>query len=341
VAIIQDNRLVLTNEVARRLLRIESEARAAQADIFTFIDEEFREPLRERMQRRLVAEGDEPSSYATRLRRADGEPFEAELHVRRVQQLGRSAVQCVVIDISDRVRLEEQQRHSQKMEAVGTLAGGIAHDFNNLITVILGMSHMLRGRSGAADIADMIEKAANQAATLTGQLLRFARRGEATFEPVDMHVVIRDVVDIVGCAVDRGVEFEVRPGAHRATVYGDAVQLQQVVLNLLINARDAMPQGGRVVVQTRNPRGKEIPNAGADPPLEVCVSDSGPGIPSEIADRVFEPYFSTKPVGKGSGMGLSVVYGILRRHHGSVRFESPPGGGAKFIVHLATTEPPH
>ena len=338
VAIIQDDRFVFTNETLRRLLRIGSEEQAAQANVFAFIDDEHREQLRERMYRRLAGEGTEPTRYTARLRRADGEAFEVELHVRRVQQLGRNALQCVVIDISDRLRLEEQLRHTQKMEAVGALAGGIAHDFNNLLTAILGMSGVLRQRSGMADIADVIEKAASQAATLTSQLQRFAHRDADTSGPVDVHAIIRDVVDILSCSVDRSVEFEIQPRALCATVQGDAAQLHQVVLNLAVNARDAMPQGGRVVIETRNSEAENGHDSGATPRLEVAVSDSGPGIPPVIADRIFEPFFSTKPTGKGSGMGLAMVYGIVRRHHGMVRFECPPSGGTTFLVHLPTAD---
>ncbi len=241
---------------------------------------------------------------------------------------------------ADKSSLEEQLRQSQKMEAVGTLAGGIAHDFNNLLTGILGYADLLRGGSlspaQTEKAATVIERAARRAAELTQQLLGFARKGKYQNIPVDLHATIAEVVSLLGRTLDKNIEIESALSADEPFVLGDPVQIQQVILNLSVNARDAMEGGGtlsfitdRVKLSTRSPSDPEDTSHDF---IRMSVADTGCGIPEEVQPRIFEPFFTTKEQGKGTGMGLSMVYGIVKNHGGSICVSSEAGKGTRFEI---------
>lgn len=251
-----------------------------------------------------------------------------------------------------KAELEEQLRHAQKLEAIGTLAGGIAHDFNNILTGILGHASLLR-REGAmpvgeqsaialeqvAQAARVIELAAEQGADLTRQLLSLARTGPTETRPVDMHQSIEEVCELSGRTLGKDIELVLDLHAERSVIPGDPGQLLHVFLNLVVNARDAMPEGGEVRFATRVFQlGVEAahlyPELLPGEYLEVRVSDTGTGISEADLQRIFEPFFTTKDPGKGTGMGLSQVYGILRNHGGLVRCDSLLGQGTTFRVLL-------
>jgi len=246
-------------------------------------------------------------------------------------------------EIGERLRLEEQLRFSQKMEAIGQLAGGVAHDFNNLLGGILGYASVLKREtehgSKAHEAAGTIEKAAQNAADLTKQLLGFARRGKFRSVSVDMHQLVREVVSLLERSLDKNIEIELDLEARRFSVKGDPGQLQQVLLNLAINARDAMPEGGHLSIGT-----SELDIDGFHPKwgsrvvpdryVSITVSDTGHGIPPDIIDRIFEPFFTTKGHGAGTGMGLATVYGIADNHGGSISVEAEDGHGSTFEVVL-------
>jgi nitrogen-specific signal transduction histidine kinase/CheY-like chemotaxis protein len=256
---------------------------------------------------------------------------------------GRPARLAIVQDITERVRLENDLREVQKMEAVGQLAGGIAHDFNNLLTGILCSAQLLKTGPGVPkavyETADVIEKAACRAAELTSQLLGFARRGKHQDIPVDLGASIRTVIQLMGGAIDPRVAVEAALPPEPVWVHGDPNQMEQVVLNLAMNARDAMSGGGRLTFAAE-PIDLDAAacagRPGARPGRYVVlrVSDTGCGIGEEIRDRIFEPFFTTKPVGKGTGMGLAMVYGITRNHGGWVEVDSTVGKGTTFRVYL-------
>jgi signal transduction histidine kinase len=254
-------------------------------------------------------------------------------------------------DIGEHRRLEQHVRQMQKMEAIGTLAGGVAHDFNNLLTGILGYANELKLNSDPGDevhgAASVIENAATRAAELTRQLLGFARKGKIKDVPVDVHRLIQEVVSVLSHTLDRRISTSQQLRAQPSYVLGDPPQLQQVLLNLGVNARDAMPAGGELVFETCAAELDEEycqDHLGASPGryLMISVTDTGTGIPSHIVDRIFEPYFTTKEEGKGTGMGLAMVYGIVKNHGGSVRVYSENGRGTTFKVYLpvATAPPP-
>ena len=245
---------------------------------------------------------------------------------------------------AERGRLEEQLRQAQKMEAVGQLAGGIAHDFNNILTIVKGNAELLKmglpSTGDQAEFADEVIKGANRAADLIRQLLAFARKGKWQVVPVDIHNTIAQTVNMLAHSIDRRIDIRMELHASPSTVMGDPTQLQNALLNLGVNARDAMADGGVLTYATRN-----VTLAEADSNehpyeltsgnfLEICVTDTGVGMDEQTQERVFEPFFTTKEVGKGTGLGLAGVYGCVKSHDGSISVASEPGRGATFAILL-------
>ena len=253
-----------------------------------------------------------------------------------IDQFGR--VVCVISlghDITDRLReeeqrrkLEDQVRQSQKLEAVGRLAGGVAHDFNNLLTVINGCSDLLAEQSRlgepARELADEIRRAGEQAASLTKQLLAFGRRQIVAPTVLDLNEVVRDVEKMLRRLIGEHIELTVSVDARPAHVKADPGNLVQVLMNLAINARDAMPQGGTLAVRT----------AVTGEAVELTVSDTGVGMDVATRARMFEPFFTTKPPGEGTGLGLATVHTIVEQAGGHIAVESEPGHGATFRIEL-------
>jgi signal transduction histidine kinase/CheY-like chemotaxis protein len=244
---------------------------------------------------------------------------------------------------SEKLRLESQLLQSQKLEAIGTLAGGVAHDFNNLLAGILGYAGLLKVQIDPKDdrhrAVETIERAAERAAELTRQLLGFARKGKMQQTRVDLHETIEEVFNLLGRTIDKSIEVVRSLDARSACVLGDPSQLQQIILNLAVNARDAMPEGGSLKIETRDVEMDErdcrqYPEAAPGRYVTLLVSDTGRGIPPENRDRIFEPFFTTKPKGEGSGMGLAMVYGIVKSHGGFISVYSEPGVGSTFRVFL-------
>jgi signal transduction histidine kinase/CheY-like chemotaxis protein len=236
---------------------------------------------------------------------------------------------------------EEQLRQAQKMDAVGQLAGGIAHDFNNLLTGILGHAAVLLDESppgsDAHEAAATIAAAARRAAELTRQLLQFSRRRPLAAVPFDAHEVLAQVIRLLGRTLDPRIRLDQRLAAPRAVVTGDPGQLEQAVLNLAVNARDAMPEGGVLRFETEVVRRDDAwaaRHSGAVPGehLAIRVADTGHGITPAVRERMFEPFFTTKAPGSGTGLGLASVYAIARAHGGGVDVESEPGRGARFTL---------
>ena len=245
-------------------------------------------------------------------------------------------------DVTTQKRLEEQLRQSQKMEAIGQLAGGVAHDFNNILTVIHGHASLLAA-SGldetATRSAHQITQAAERAAGLTRQLLTFSRRQLIQPKRLDMNKIVGNMTDMLGRILGEDVSLQLNYSASPAPVEADAGMMEQVLLNLAVNARDAMPRGGQLsvrisVVDVNDEHVRRHPEARAG--RFVCVSkgDTGVGIPPENLSRIFEPFFTTKEVGKGTGLGLATVYGIVKQHQGWVEVESTVGKGTTFRIYI-------
>jgi signal transduction histidine kinase/ActR/RegA family two-component response regulator len=249
-------------------------------------------------------------------------------------------------DISERKRLEEQFLHAQKMQAMGALAGGVAHDFNNLLTVIFGAGHMARAAAEAPEVApeiradlDEVLAAAHRASVLTGQLLAFSRRQIVQPRRLDLRALVSGMEKMLRRLVGEHIQVDAALADEPLTVFADQGQLTQVVMNLAINARDAMPDGGTLRVTLRSggrPTGTPLPDESlsADRFAILSVSDTGTGIDPTIVPQIFEPFFTTKPVGQGTGLGLATVYGIVTSLGGAVRVDSEVGRGSSLEVYI-------
>ncbi len=243
----------------------------------------------------------------------------------------------------ERRRLEEQLRQGQKMEAIGRLSGGIAHDFNNLLTVILGNITLLEiddrlPQDVTSSVRD-IKGAAKRASNLTSQLLAFSRRQPIQTTSIDLNRVVQEMTSMLQRIVGEDVRMEMQPATHPVPTRADASKIEQMVLNLVLNARDAMPRGGRLTVSTflTEVTAANLPAAlNARPGRFACltVSDTGTGISAEIMPRIFDPFFTTKEVGKGTGLGLATVFGIVEIHQGWIQVQSEVGRGTTFRVYL-------
>jgi two-component system, cell cycle sensor histidine kinase and response regulator CckA len=245
----------------------------------------------------------------------------------------------------ERERLREQMAQARKMQAVGQLAGGIAHDFNNLLQIILGHASLAAGDAtteGSESLAE-IRQAAERATALVRQLLLFSRRQQPSKEVVDLNDVLSGILKMLRRLIGEHVVLEFRPTVPLRPVRASVGELEQIVINLCTNARDAMPDGGTITVSTAplrlDPREAALPlGAGGGGWVELRVQDTGVGIPPELHDRIFEPFFTTKEVGKGTGLGLATVYAIVEQHGGTIRLQSEPGRGTTMAVLLPASE---
>jgi PAS domain S-box-containing protein len=278
--------------------------------------------------------------------RKDGTSYPADCTTTPIREHGQPVGAVVVLrDTSERAQLEEQLRQSQKLEAVGQLAGGIAHDFNNLMTVIAGHSELALTRPHADDDGPLLEhvreisQAAQRASALTQQLLAFSRRQVLQPRLLDLNEVVAGARPLLARLIGEDLQLDVRQAPQLGSVRADRIQLEQVLMNLAVNARDAMPGGGSITLETGNVELSAADlqgHAHAHPGqfVMLAVTDSGCGIPAEIRERVFEPFFTTKEQGQGTGLGLATVYGIVAQSGGLVTVDSTVGTGTRFTLYL-------
>src|SRR4051794_18359032 len=237
----------------------------------------------------------------------------------------------VLRDVTERRRLEDQLRQGQKMEAIGQLAGGIAHDFNNLLTVIGGYSEIARRRIGAGPGAGElleVERAAERATQLTRQLLAFSRQQVLDPHPLDLGQVAAGLLPMLRRLIGEDIEVAMLAAPGLPSVLADRSQIEQVVVNLAVNARDAMPSGGTLTIETRV----------VDERVALIVTDTGVGMEPSVLEHLFEPFFTTKGVGAGTGLGLATVHGIVTQSGGDVHVYSEPGLGTSFKVYLPVSD---
>ncbi|MFI5167616.1 MAG: response regulator [Thermoanaerobaculales bacterium] len=264
-------------------------------------------------------------------RRKDGTLFEEDAVISPVRDALGTIVSFVAVkrDVTQEVALEAQLRQSQKMEVVGELVGGVAHDFNNLLQAMLSHTQLLRSHSrdpeGVLTVAQELEKHINRGASLTRQLLLFSRRETARLECLDLNDLVRNTTQMLRRLVRANIELAIELAPEAVPVEVDRGQLEQVLMNLTVNASDAMPDGGKLTIRTGNLDHQQI---------WLAVEDTGQGIPQAIRARIFEPFFTTKRAGKGTGLGLSVVHGIVTLHNGRIEVESKLGQGSVFKVTL-------
>ncbi|HYK89636.1 MAG TPA: response regulator [Acidobacteriota bacterium] len=297
---------------------------------------------REPIEKSLQTVGHVLNAEAT-MRRQTGELRDALLSIETIELSGKPHYIAMLIDLTERKRLEEQLRQAQKMEAIGQLAGGVAHDFNNILTVILGNAMFIQGTHGLApalaEAGHQIALAAEHAAGLTRQLLMFGRRQTMQPENLDLNDVIGDMSNMLQRILGEDITLQFKPSANLPPVCADAGMMEQILMNLVINARDAMSTGGQLAITTSRTRIDEsfvspYPEFSAGEFVCITVADTGVGIAAELLPKIFEPFFTTKASGKGTGLGLATVYGIVKQHRGWIKVTSEVNRGTTFTVFL-------
>ena len=287
--------------------------------------------------------------------RRDGSEFPADVSLGPFVYDDQPAVLCIVRDMTDRRRLEADLRETeqrlaqtQKLDAIGRLAGGVAHDFNNILSVVLSYSSMILGDlpEGAPLRADVeeIRTAAERAAELTRQLLAFGRRQILNPRVLDVNGVLRPMEPFLRRLIGEDVELTVLPAAGLGTALLDPTQIEQVIMNLVVNSRDALPKGGKLTIETANVDLDEVYAAEhgvlPGPHVMLAVSDTGAGMSAEVRERIFEPFFTTKAHGHGTGLGLATVFGIVQQSSGSVWVYSEPGQGTTIKAYFPRVDRP-
>jgi two-component system cell cycle sensor histidine kinase/response regulator CckA len=293
---------------------------------------------------RRISAGVPVNAYETHARKKDGTVLDVAVYSAPLRAPGGRplGVLAVIADRTERRHLEDRLRQSQKMEAVGKLAGGIAHDFNNLLTAITGYTDLLYlrlpGDIGKRELTE-IRKASDRAASLTRQLLAFSRQQVLQPKVIQVNEVVGNLAGMLSRLIGEDIELTVSLDVQAGPVKADPFQLEQVLMNLAVNARDAMPRGGKLTIETGNVildegYARAHPDVKPGQYVMVAVSDTGIGMDSDTRARIFEPFFTTKALGKGTGLGLSTVYGIVKQSQGHMWVYSEPGQGATFKVYL-------
>ena len=343
VSVDADHRIVYFNPAAERMFGVSAED-AIGTDVSRFVPDDVREKHRALM--RSFGETGTTARHGTtlgtlRALRASGETFPIEASISRAGSGPGQLLTVIIRDRSEHDQLQAQLLQSQKLEGIGRLAGGVAHDFNNLLTVILGYCELLRMRQHTGVELEEIQNAARRASQLTRQLLAFSRRQVLQVETVDLNQLIRGLQRMLRRIIGEDVGLETDLADAPAWVLADVGQMEQVLLNLVVNARDAMPSGGTLRIGTRVV--EEDASGSADAPsrasVELIVSDTGMGMSDDVRTRIFEPFFTTKG-DSGTGLGLSTVYGIVMQTGGEIAVTSAPGEGATFRVRLPLAGPP-
>jgi two-component system cell cycle sensor histidine kinase/response regulator CckA len=328
------------------------EVNKAAVALYGFGEEEFRglllrDIVGDEEARRLATERNSTSLWVHRIK--TGGLIEVNTAVHEITYGGRKAGLAVLMDVTERRRLEEQLRQAQKMEAVGMLAGGIAHDFNNLLTIITGYSQLIFNSLPAHDpnrySAEQIARAGERAAELTRQLLAFSRRQVLQPKVLDLNLLVTTVGAMLQRLIGEDIELRLVLSPDLGRVSADPGQLEQVLMNLVVNARDAMPDGGTLTIQTENinlngtPAGQRLA-VKAGPHVMLAVSDTGHGMDAATRARLFEPFFTTKNAGKGTGLGLSTAFGIVKQSGGCLDVWSEPGLGTTMRIYLPSIDQP-
>jgi PAS domain S-box-containing protein len=345
VFIHQGGKILHSNAVIEALTGYTREE-LATLDFSAVVHADYRALVRERAQQRLAGGSPEPQ-YEFKIVRKNGEERWVLMTAATTEYDGKSSVIGTLFDITERKALEGRLRYSQKMEAMGKLAGGVAHDFNNVLTAVVGYANLLHAKLRADEqlrpLVDQILAASERAASLTHTLLAFGKKQAVSLKPADLNGVVRGMEILMAGLVREGVQLQCRYGTEVLPVLADSSQLERVLMNLLVNARDAMPDGGSVIVETGAAlldaefiRSRGYGRQGAF--AVVSVSDTGTGMDDEIKARIFEPFFSTKDPEKGTGFGLSIAYDIVKEHAGYITVDSAPGTGSIFRVYLPLTD---
>jgi two-component system, cell cycle sensor histidine kinase and response regulator CckA len=338
-----DGTILEANQAARALYGY-ARAELVGANLSALLGSENTQELKRDLASRV-----EPGTIAGRHKSKAGAAIEIEMAVHRIEYGGKQVSLAVLMDVTTRKALEDQLRQAQRMEAVGMLAGGVAHDFNNLLTIISGYSQLMLNALPPKDpnrhAAEQIFKAGDQAAALTRQLLAFSRRQMLQPRVLDLNQLVTSLGGMLRRLIGEDIDLRLSLQPDLGRVISDPGQLEQVLMNLAVNARDAMPKGGTLTVETANlefDEGYSSRHFAVKPGgyVLLAVSDTGAGMDEETKARLFEPFFTTKAPGKGTGLGLSTVLGIVKQSGGSIQVHSEPGHGASIEVYLPRIDQP-
>ncbi len=347
ILIVQDDRILQANPAALAMIGTTDPGQVIGRRVWDFFHPD-QGPVDMPSVQRTLERGEPVAALPRKLLRFDGTTVEVELRAGPLSNGPGSPAYVVVRNIAAQRQLEDQMRQAQKLEAVGKLAGGIAHDFNNMLTVINGHSALLL-EDGVLDecqrqSVDQIAQAGQRAATLTSQLLAFSRRQVLQPKIVDVNVIVKGMAQMLRTLAGDSIELLVQPREDVGRVKVDPGQLEQVLLNLAVNARDAMPDGGQITIGTDNVVLTQAYIEGArleakpGPHVAVTVGDTGSGIDPAVLPHIFEPFYTTKPKGKGTGLGLSTVYGVVKQSGGAIEVKSERGRGTQFSIYLPRVE---
>ncbi len=309
--------------------------------VFDYIEDSCKTLIQVNIQKRI--DGEEVGDYEIKMVTKTGDVLAVIVKAQKIIYKGEPAHLVVLFDITERKKTEEQFRHSQKMESIGLLAGGVAHDFNNIITAIMGFGNLLHMKLPAGNplntYVDHILSASEKAAQLTQSLLAFSRKQPINLQPVSLNKVIKGLEKLLSRLLTEDIEFRITLTDQDLILMADTIQIEQVMMNMAANARDAMPHGGTLIIKTEpfdidsefcRTHGYGIEGAYA----LISVTDTGIGMNKQTKERIFEPFFTTKDVGKGTGLGLSTVYGIIKQHNGYIRVRSMQDSGTTFKIYL-------
>ncbi|ROQ90234.1 PAS domain-containing hybrid sensor histidine kinase/response regulator [Desulfosoma caldarium] len=334
VFVVQDERVIFWNPMFRNLCGYTDEE-IPRLHVAQLLHPKDRDSVLTLHRKRLAGET-VPGTYTFRALSKDGRTLWINLNAIAVQWDGKPATINSARDFTREKELEAQLAHAQKMEAVGTLAGGIAHDFNNLLQTIQGYAELLANRADSHDIdrqrLDKIFDAVQRGRELTRNLLTFSRKMEPHLRRLNLNRELAEMQDILSHTLPKMITVRLETAPELPAVHADPSQVAQVIMNLAVNAKDAMPDGGTLTLKTQCLTLPQGHASGLKPGDYVCLSveDTGTGMPETVRQRIFEPFFTTKPSGSGTGLGLSMVYGIMASHQGTVLCHSVPGQGTRF-----------
>src|SRR5262245_3861437 len=350
ITVDENQRIVLFNAAAEKMFRCSAEEALGES-LDRFIPERFRAAHREHI--RVFGETNVTQRTMGKTRslfglRSDGEEFPIEASISQIEADGHKLFTAIIRDVSDKKRLESQFLRAQRMESIGTLAGGIAHDLNNVLSPILTAVELLQMRladESSQRLLNILHTNAVRGGEMIKQVLSFARGVEGEYISLQPAHLIKEIIKILADTVPKSIEITFSIDLDLCNVSGDATQLHQVLMNLCVNARDAMPHGGQLRIEAEYAAIDEHyarMNVEARPGkyISVGVIDTGVGIPEQNLSKIFDPFFTTKEHGQGTGLGLSTVAGIVRSHGGFISVYSEMGRGARFRVYLPAIEAP-
>ncbi len=345
----KDQHVTLINKKGIQLLGRPEQEIIGKCWIDHFISEKFREDTRGAYSGLISGDVKQPYYFENRIVNAQREErIIAWYNTVLTDDAGAAAgTLSSGEDITDRKRLEDQLRHAQKMEAVGQLAGGVAHDFNNILSAIMGYGSLLQMKMKDNDPmrfnVDQILASSERAARLVQGLLAYSRKQILNPRPINVNAVVQNIAKLLHRLIGEDVELKIILSPEPAAVMADSIQIEQVLMNLATNARDAMPKGGSLIIKTSIETRKKdgaVFEENAPQYVVISVSDTGSGMDEKTKQKIFDPFFTTKEVGKGTGLGLAVVYGIVKQHDGDITVYSEPGHGTTFKIYFSLISAP-